>query len=73
MRPSHVMKKRLILLVLMSGWLSPAHAELFDLIGCEFKYVQKYNTSKYVGLYKSMQGNFITLYFDSYCPSSVNR
>ena len=65
------MKKILFISALLAA--SQAHATLFFLEKCEYKWIPEYSKSMYVGTYKSQYGNYFTKMFDSYCPQTINQ
>lgn len=65
------MKKFVFATLLVAA--SQAHATLFYLESCNYKWVPEYSKSMYVGTYKSQYGNYFTKMFDSYCPQTINQ
>ena len=69
------MKKVMVMSAIVSASLvaSQAHAVLYTLESCEYKWIPEYGKSLYVGTYKSSYGNYFTKTFERYCPASINQ
>lgn len=65
------MKKLLLIALLFSA--AQAHATMYTLVSCDYKFIPEYGRSLYVGTYRSQYGNLFSATFSSYCPAVINR
>ena len=65
--------KKLVLLSVLFGLSMSAHATLYMLKSCEFKYMPEYGKSVYIGTYKSSFGNYFTKVSTTYCAVSITQ
>ena len=68
------MKKFLFVLITGVILSAPAHATLYMLESCKFKYNMDLGKNVYEGVYKStLSGEYYKFFFESYCPASINQ